>query len=127
MKSAPTFGERVRELRAAKNLTQRELAEAVAARLLQSDEGRGFDFTYLSKIENDRMLPSAVAINQLAQVLGADVDELLALAGRIPQDVGKTLTESSGARAFFRSAQELNLSEADWLKLLANLEKKKRT
>lgn len=122
----PTFGERVRELRAAKNMTQRELADAVALRLLKSDEGRGFDFTYLSKIENDRMRPSVAVITRLAEILQADLDELLALAGRLPKDIGKTLTESSAARAFFRSAQELNLSEADWKKLLAELERRKR-
>lgn len=126
MSSGKTFGERVRELRIAKGLTQRQLADAVALRVLKSDEGRGFDFTYLSKIENDRMKPSIAAITQLAHVLGADADELLALAGRLPKNLGKALTESSGARAFLRSAQELNLSEADWKKLLAELERRKK-
>ena len=77
---APAFGERIRELRAAKSLTQRELAEAVALRTI--GYGRGFSFTYLSKIENRLRRPSKVAIYQLAKVLGADVDELLGLAGR---------------------------------------------
>lgn len=38
-----TFSKRVRELRKTRNLTQRELADRV-----------GINFTYLSKIENDK-------------------------------------------------------------------------
>jgi transcriptional regulator with XRE-family HTH domain len=38
-----TFGERLRELRKAKGLNQKELADKV-----------GIDFTYLSKLENGR-------------------------------------------------------------------------
>ena len=125
MGKAQTFGQRVRELRLTKNLTQRELAERVAARLKEEDR-RGFDFTYLSKIENDRLPPPSVpAILQLAAVLGADSDELLALAGKAPPDVGDTLRSSPGARAFFRSATNLDLSEEDWKKLLDRLKREK--
>lgn len=124
MKHEATLGQRIRELRGIKNMTQRELAEAVARRL-RNEDGRGFDFTYLSKIENDRMRPSSVAIAQLAEVLGADLDELMALAGRLPDDIEGTLTGSSGARAFFRSAHDLNLSEADWKSLLQALQDRK--
>src|SRR5213594_2416665 len=71
MATKQTFGQRIRELRKAKNLTQRELAERVAARLKEEDR-RGFDFTYLSKIENDKMPPpSTIAIMQLAKELDA--------------------------------------------------------
>jgi len=104
-------------------LTQRELAEAVALRTL--GYGRGFSATYLSKIENRLGRPSALVIAQLAHVLGVEADELLALAGRISNDVTKLLTESSGARALFRYAGEMNLSENDWQALLEALERKK--
>jgi HTH-type transcriptional regulator, competence development regulator len=125
MGKAQSFGQRVRELRLAKNLTQRELAEDVAARLKEEDR-RGFDFTYLSKIENDRLPPPSVpAILQLAAVLAADSDELLALAGKVPPDVGDELKRSRGARAFFRSATNLDLSEDDWKKLLEKLKREK--
>ena len=67
MATNQTFGQRIRELRKAKNLTQRELAERVASRLKEEDR-RGFDVTYLSKIENDKMPPpSTIAIMQLAK------------------------------------------------------------
>jgi transcriptional regulator with XRE-family HTH domain len=125
MAKADTFGQRVRELRLAKNLTQRDLAEKVGARL-KEDDRRGFDFTYLSKIENDRMPPPSIpAILQLASVLGANSDELLALAGKAPPDVGQALSISPGARAFFRSATNLDLSEDDWKELLERLRQQK--
>lgn len=120
-----TFGQRLRELRKTSNLTQRELAERVATRLKEGDR-RGFDFTYLSKIENDRMPPpSKAAILQLAIELDTDSDELLYLAGRVPTDIEQTLTKSEGARAFYRSAIKYRLDEQDWHKLLEDLKRRK--
>ena len=123
MAKKQTFGTRIRELRLAKHLSQRELAEQVAVRL-KEDDRRGFDFTYLSKIENDRLPPpSTAAILQLAAALDANSDELLALAGKAPPDMGETLKKSAGARAFYRSATNLNLSEEDWKKLIEKLKR----
>ena len=122
MATNQTFGQRIRELRKAKNLTQRELAERVAARLKEEDR-RGFDVTYLSKIENDKMPPpSIIAIMQLAKELDAHSDELLALAGKAPVDLGQTLKESQAARLFYRSAQDLNLNEDDWKEMKTLME-----
>jgi transcriptional regulator with XRE-family HTH domain len=74
-----TFGQRLRELRKAKSLNQKELADKV-----------GIDFTYLSKLENDRMSPPREkTILAIAKVLDADSDELLALANKIPSDLTK--------------------------------------
>ncbi|MBI3818851.1 MAG: helix-turn-helix transcriptional regulator [Planctomycetes bacterium] len=115
------FGQRIRALRLAKILTQRELADQVGRRLKDEDR-RGFDVTYLSKIENGRVLPPSVAaILQLAAVLEINSDELLALAGKVPPDVGEALKKSPGARAFYRSAANLGLSEKDWYGLLDRL------
>jgi transcriptional regulator with XRE-family HTH domain len=113
-----TFGGRVRELRKERRLDQRTLAERVAARL-RDEGGRGFDVSYLSKIENDRVgTPSVRAIEALAAELGADADELIALAGKVPPDVGETLRVSEGARVFYRTAIDLRLTEQDWRHLL---------
>lgn len=128
MGSKSTFGERIRELRKKIGLSQRELAERVARRL-KSQDGRGFDFSYLSKIENDKMSPPSVpAILALAHELGddADADDLLALAGKAPADLGQALKASQGARAFYRSAVDLGLSESDWRQLLASVKEKKK-
>ena len=123
MTKLPTLGKRIRELRVARELSQRDLAERVAARLRKED-GRGFDFSYLSKIENDHLVPSTTALLQSAAELGTDSDELLALAAKAPPDVGETLKKSPGARAFFRSATNKNLSEDEWQDLLHRLGKK---
>jgi len=124
VKSSTTFGVKIRELRIRAKLSQRDLAERVAKRL---KDRRGFDFTYLSKIENERLehYPSAPAILALAAELGGDSDELLALASKAPPDVGKMLQESQGARMFFRSAMSSNLSEDEWKRLLEQMKKKK--
>jgi HTH-type transcriptional regulator, competence development regulator len=126
MPVAQTFGQRIRQLRKAKNLTQRELADRVATRL-QAEDRRGFDVTYLSKIENDKLPPpSTAAILQLAEELETNSDELLALAGKAPPDLGQVLQESAGARTFYRSARALGLTEEDWQKLLAYLKRTKK-
>jgi len=121
MESNQTFGQRIRVLRKARNLTQRELAERVSCGLREEDR-RGFDVTYLSKIENDKLPPpSTMAIMYLAKALDANSDELLALAGKAPEDLGQTLKESEAARLFYRSAQNLNLSDDDWQAMLKYL------
>ena len=87
-----TFGQRVRDLRKQQKIDQRTLAERVAARL-QAHGGRGFDVTYLSKIENDRVdfaaFPSEATIRKLAEVLDSDVDDLLLKAEKIPDHIRK--------------------------------------
>jgi len=72
-----TVGQRIREIRKERNLTQRELAERV-----------GINFTYLSRVENDRLddeqTPREETLQRIAKALRADPDELLLLARRIP-------------------------------------------
>jgi transcriptional regulator with XRE-family HTH domain len=79
--SAITFGQIIRELRREHRLTQRELAEHVQALGLKAD------FTYISKIENDRLEipPSEPLIRGLARILETDAEELLDLAGKFDQ------------------------------------------
>ena len=120
MVAKKTFGQTIRDLRKAQvpPLTQRDLAVRVESRLRGNDRG-GFDFTYLSKIENDRLPPpSAAAILALAVELHADPDHLLALGEKAPADLGREMKKSEGARTFFRSAVNENLSEEEWLRLL---------
>lgn len=81
-----TFGERIREIRQVKNLTLRDLAKKVRV-----------TFTYLSKIENQKLsfgeYPSDDLIVKLARVLDADADELLLLAEKIPEAIRKRVLE----------------------------------
>ena len=54
-------------------------------------------FTYLSKIENEKLdfgdYPSEAVIQKLAKALDADPDELLLLAGKIPDDIRRRVLQ----------------------------------
>jgi transcriptional regulator with XRE-family HTH domain len=106
-----TFGQKLREIRRDKGMTLRGLAEAA-----------GLDFTYLSKIENDKVgyLPAAETIRDLAQALGADAIGLLELADKLPPELA-TLAGNAKARRFFERAREI-ASPKDWDALLDLLE-----
>jgi transcriptional regulator with XRE-family HTH domain len=99
------FGERLRELRQAKNLSQRDLATEV-----------GVNFTYISKIENEKLdfaqFPGEELIRKLAKALEADEDELLILAQKIPEQIKKRVMERPDA---FRKFADLNDKEIDRL------------
>ena len=71
-----TFGEVIRAARKEKGYSQRELAKQI-----------GLDFTYLSKLENNRAdyAPKENVIRIIAQKLNLNEEELVFLAGRIPQ------------------------------------------
>jgi HTH-type transcriptional regulator, competence development regulator len=70
------FGQLIREARKDKGYSQRELAKLV-----------DLDFTYLSKLENNRAdyAPKEDVIRKLASYLGLNAEELVFLAGRIPE------------------------------------------
>ena len=105
-----TFGEKVRELRKGKNLTLRQLAAKVKV-----------NFTYLSKIENQKLsfgeYPSEDLIRKLGKVLGGDEDELLLLAQKIPEEIKKRVIERPDA---FRKFAKLDDEEMD--RLLGEIE-----
>lgn len=103
------FGDKVRELRLAKNLTLRDLAGKV-----------GVDFTYISKVENQKLsfgeYPSEDLIRKIAKALGADADELLILAEKIPKQIKKRVMERPDA---FRKIAQLDDKTLD--KILEDL------
>jgi transcriptional regulator with XRE-family HTH domain len=80
------FGTRIRGLRRARDLTLRDLAKKVRV-----------TFTYLSKIENQKLsfgeFPSDDLIVKLARALEADADELLLLAEKIPASIRKRVLQ----------------------------------
>lgn len=108
-----TFGQALRELRRAKRVSQRELAEKV-----------GVDFSYISKLENDRIPPPAAdTIVKICKALGVPSDELLALTGKVPNDVKEMFGSSPSAMQFAQKAQSLNLTEDEWEKLTRQLKR----
>jgi transcriptional regulator with XRE-family HTH domain len=112
--SMTTIGQRIREIRKSRNLTQRELADRV-----------GINFTYLSRVENDRLddeqTPREETLQRIAKALEADPDELLLLARRIPDSYRDRILSSPGV---FRKL--LNLSDADLEDLVGQLEQHAR-
>jgi transcriptional regulator with XRE-family HTH domain len=109
-----TIGQRIREIRKSRNLTQRELADRV-----------GINFTYLSRVENDRLddeqTPREETLQRIAKALDADPDELLLLARRIPDSYRDRILSRPGV---FRKL--LNLSDADLEDLVGQLEQHAR-
>jgi transcriptional regulator with XRE-family HTH domain len=60
------FGDRLKQLRTQKNLTQPQLAQAV-----------GIEQSYLSKLENDKSIPGAEIFQAILRALNMDVAEFL--------------------------------------------------
>jgi transcriptional regulator with XRE-family HTH domain len=107
-----SLGERIRELRQAKKFTQRQLAEIA-----------GIDYTYLSKIENDRLehSPSLKTLKVLAEILGADELDLLDLADKMPP-VLRDIADNPEALQFFRRASKVSKSPKFWRSLTSQLD-----
>ena len=92
------FGERVRELRLQRKLTQQKVAEKV-----------GVTVGYISKVEKERLqfgdYPSEKFIHKLADALQCDEDELLLLTDRVPPAIQMRVLERPEA---FRRIAELD-------------------
>jgi transcriptional regulator with XRE-family HTH domain len=84
------FGERVRQLRLAKNLTLRDLAARVQV-----------GYSYLSRCETGTLafadFPGEALILKLAAALDADADELLLLAQKIPPQIRERVLQRPDA------------------------------
>ncbi len=104
-----SFGALLRERRRAAGLTQRALAQR--ARL---------DFSYISKLENDRLPPPAAdTIVLLCSILGVPADDLLAFTHKLPSTVEEKVSANAAAQIFLREAQDL--TEAQWQQLARQL------
>lgn len=107
----PSFGEVFRARRRDAGLSQRDLAEQV-----------GLDFSYISKIENDRIpAPAADTIVTICRALSIDPAELLALTGKIPSDIQKIISTNEIAQEFLREAQQMSLTNEEWEELIKSL------
>ena len=99
-----TFGRLIRQARKDKAYSQRELAGLLSV-----------DFTYLSKLENDRAdyPPKEDVIKALARNLDLDQEELIFLAGRLPQQYKALLRQNpKEMQALFRRMQD----DPSWIK-----------
>ena len=105
------FGDRIRRKRLEKKLGLR----AAAGKL-------DISAAYLSRIETntEQNPPAEHVIKAMAKLLGDDFDELMQLAGRVPEEVTKYIASDPGLPQFLRTAREQKLSGDD---LKAMLEK----
>jgi transcriptional regulator with XRE-family HTH domain len=95
----PKFGTFVRERRTAKGYSLRRFAELV-----------GVSPTYLSQVEQDKVdsPPTADRIQKMAKLLGESADELIAMAGRVPEDLPKIIqSQPEAIPALLRAVQGL--------------------
>lgn len=98
-KSPQTLGNIIKNARKAKNYSQRELAKL-----------SGIDYTYLSKIENDKTdyPPTERVIRLLARELDLNGEELIFLTGRIPENVREYLIENYHTMPIFFKSLRAN-------------------
>ena len=108
------FGDRVRELRKARQLTQQNLAERL-----------GVSLSYISKVENERLnvgdYPSEKFVHKLAEALEPDEDECPRLAVKVPEGLRKRIREKPDA---FRAVASLDDKSLD--KLVEQIEARPR-
>lgn len=107
------FGEKIRMLREEKKKTDPRFS------LRQFAQAVGISATFLSKVEIGEFAPpSAENIKKMAELLGINADELLALAGKVDPELPEIIREQPKAVAdFLRTAQEHGLTEQDFQKL----------
>ena len=101
-----SFGATVRRLREAQKIGLRSFAKQV-----------GMSPTYLSKVERDEFKPpKEEKVRAIANALGQDPDELLALAGRVSADLTNIIQRRPREMAtFLRAANGLSADEMQGL------------
>jgi len=100
------FGQKVRQLRIAQRITQRQLAELI-----------GVNFTYISRIENDRLEvpPSEQTIRKIADVLNSDFEALAELAGKIDsRKLQNVAMDEPDASFTLRRIQDRQVTKEQW-------------
>ncbi len=86
------LGKQLRKLRREKGVGIKIMASEIA-----------IDHSYLSKIENGYIVPSAEVIGRMARYLNYNNDELMVLANRVPEDIKEILrTNPREAMDFLR-------------------------
>ena len=109
------FGAFIRRKREEKEFGLREMAKKV-----------GISPTYLSKCERDEFPPpSEDRVREIAKILGCDVDELLARAGRVSSDVAEIIKRHPVQLAALLRASK-GMSAEDICRLADEAEKMKK-
>lgn len=77
------FGKTFRKLREENGFSIKKLAGSLQV-----------NYTYLSKIENSKSIPSDEFINKIAEIFNVDAEELKVQAGKIPEDVKQIIKDN---------------------------------
>jgi transcriptional regulator with XRE-family HTH domain len=98
MAGRKSFGSLVRREREAREIGLRKMAKMI-----------GVSPTYLSKVERDEFpRPTEDKVRKIAEIIGQDPDELLALAGRVASDLTDIIQQRPREMAdFLRAAKGL--------------------
>ncbi len=110
------FGATVRREREKLLIGLREMAKKI-----------GVSPTYLSKVERDEFPPPAEdKVRKIAEIFGSDVDELLALAGKVSSDLSDIIREHPREMAaLLRTTRGLTVDDMAKLARQAQKAKKK--
>jgi hypothetical protein len=116
MVTGKSFGALVRREREAKGIGLREMAKMIRV-----------SPTYLSKVERDEFAPPAEdKVKAIANIIGCDSDDLLALAGRVASDLSGIIKQQPrGMATFLRAAKGLTAEELEKLAIAARKAKEK--
>jgi transcriptional regulator with XRE-family HTH domain len=103
------LGQRLKRVRIARGFGLRQTAAKV-----------GISATYLSRIENCQETgpPAEKVISALSRLLDESFDELMQLAGRVPEDVEEVIKADPGMATLLRTARQRRVSGAELLRLL---------
>jgi HTH-type transcriptional regulator, competence development regulator len=106
-----SFGQLLREKRRNAGISQRDLAARAS-----------LDFSYISKLENDRIPPPAAnTVVGICRVLNIEPEELLAATGKLPAEIHSTVGSSAAAQSFLQNASRMGLTEEEWKELTSSL------
>jgi transcriptional regulator with XRE-family HTH domain len=105
------FGAFIRRKREEKEIGLREMAKMIEV-----------SPTYLSKVERDEFTPpTEEKVTKIARILEIDLDELMALAGRVPSDLTEIIRERPReVAALLRTTRNLTREDIERLARQAN-------
>jgi transcriptional regulator with XRE-family HTH domain len=119
MNEEEKFGSLLKKLRLKNNYSLRQLAQKII-----KDDGKPLSPSYLNDIERGRRNPpSAYIVEQLAKLLGEDVDFLLHEAGKTATEVERIIKEEPKIGALLRRAKKIGFDDWDAVEQLVKRKK----